>query len=575
MSFFARFRRPPNPEPTTPQEEVAGPVPSRRRRIAAQVTTVLAGLLVFVVLVVPDQVSRLAPGSFLLNAFVRIPIEGLIGAAVLLVLPERPRRVVATVAGGGLGLLTVLKIIDMGFFAVLARSFDPVLDWGLFADGFRFLTGSMGRARAIGAVIGAVLFTLTLIVLTTLAVRRLARVVLRHRRVSIGAITALAAAWAACSLLGVQLVAGVPVASDTAATLAYTSILQVPRDLQDRKNFAKEVAVDAFRGTPGTHLLTGLRGKDVVFAFIESYGRDAVEDPEFAPQVDALLDAGTARLTAAGYSARSGFLTSPTAGGGSWLAHSTLQSGVWVDNEQRYRSLVSSDRLTLTSAFKRTNVRTVGVEPGVTYAWPEGKFYGYDQVYDAQTLGYAGPKFGWATMPDQYTLSAFERLEHGKKNRGPLMAEITFVSSHTPWAPLPRIVGWDEVGDGAIYGPMAKDGYTADEVWKDPARVRAEYRRSIEYSLNSLISYVETYGDQNLVLVFLGDHQPAPIVTGQDASRDVPITIVAHDRGVLDRIAGWGWQDGLRPGPQAPVWRMDAFRDRFLTAFGPEAGHAG
>jgi hypothetical protein len=36
---------------------------------------------------------------------------------------------------------------------------------------------------------------------------------------------------------------------------------------------------------------------------------------------------------------------------------------------------------------------------------------------------------------------------------------------------------------------------------------------------------------------------------------------------VLNRISTWGWQDGLKPGPQAPVWRMDAFRDRFLSAF--------
>ena len=80
---------------------------------------------------------------------------------------------------------------------------------------------------------------------------------------------------------------------------------------------------------------------------------------------------------------------------------------------------------------------------------------------------------------------------------------------------------------------------------------------------------MQTYGDDNLVLVFLGDHQPAAVVTGENASRDVPISIVARDRAVLDRISGWGWQDGLKPGPQAPVWRMDAFRDRFLTAFGP------
>jgi hypothetical protein len=81
---------------------------------------------------------------------------------------------------------------------------------------------------------------------------------------------------------------------------------------------------------------------------------------------------------------------------------------------------------------------------------------------------------------------------------------------------------------------------------------------------------VETYGNDNLVLVFLGDHQAAPVVTGENASHDVPITIVARDPAVLDRITGWGWDNGLKPSPQAPVWRMDAFRDRFLTAFGPQ-----
>ena len=33
-------------------------------------------------------------------------------------------------------------------------------------------------------------------------------------------------------------------------------------------------------------------------------------------------------------------------------------------------------------------------------------------------------------------------------------------------------------------------------------------------------------------------------------------------------IAGWRWQDGMSPSPQAPVWPMAAFRDRFLSAFG-------
>jgi hypothetical protein len=205
--------------------------------------------------------------------------------------------------------------------------------------------------------------------------------------------------------------------------------------------------------------------------------------------------------------------------------------------------------------------------PAVSRTWPEGAFYGYDRLYTAQNLGYRGPLFNFSSMPDQYTLSTFQHAERTKPDHAPVMAEMALLSSHIPWAPLPRLISWDSVGDGSVFAGMPRAG--------DPPVVRAEvrtaYRQSIEYSLSTVISYLETYGGDDLVLVFLGDHQPAPIVAGEGASRDVPITIVAQDQTILDRISGWGWQDGLKPGPQAPVWRMDAFRDRFLTAFGPQA----
>ena len=107
-------------------------------------------------------------------------------------------------------------------------------------------------------------------------------------------------------------------------------------------------------------------------------------------------------------------------------------------------------------------------------------------------------------------------------------------------------------------------------VWRDPDRVRAQYSQSIAYTLTSLTSYLQKYGDKNTVLIFLGDHQPASIVVGEGAIRQVPITIVAKDPAVLDRISSWGWTDGLKPSPKAPVWAMDSFRNRFLTAFGPQ-----
>ena len=60
------------------------------------------------------------------------------------------------------------------------------------------------------------------------------------------------------------------------------------------------------------------------------------------------------------------------------------------------------------------------------------------------------------------------------------------------------------------------------------------------------------------------------VYLGLDASASA--VAIARDPKVLKQIAPWGWQDGMRPDPQAPVWQMHAFRDRFLTAFGPSPG---
>src|SRR5439155_27298976 len=153
------------------------------------------------------------------------------------------------------------------------------------------------------------------LVLMTLSVLRLTRLVVRHRSTAMRTTAVLGVAWATCAVLGVQIVPGVPLAASSASTLAYDSVLQVRDGLRDRKAFAVEAAVDAFRDTPGTDLLTALRGKDVMVTFVESYGRVAIDDPEFAPQISALLDGGNRRMRAAGFASRSAFLTSPTFGG--------------------------------------------------------------------------------------------------------------------------------------------------------------------------------------------------------------------------------------------------------------------
>ena len=537
----------------------------RWRLVVWWVTTVLAGVLVLVALVVPNQLSHVGPA-----ALVRIPIEGILGVLLLAVLPERPRRVVAIVAGAALGVLLIGKIIDMGFYRVLDRPFNAVFDWPLLTDAVEFLRRSIGRLGATAAVVGAVLLVVAVLGLMTLSVLRLSALVVRHRTVALRTTAGLGVAWVTCAALGVQIAAGAPVASWSASALAADRLGQLPANLRDERAFTAALKVDAFRDAPGADLLTSLRGKDVIVAFVEAYGRAAIEDPRLAPGVGAVLDDGERRLTAAGYGSRSAFLTSPTFGGGSWLAHSTLLSGLWVNNEERYRTLLASDRFTLTGAFHRAGWRTVGVMPAVREPWPEGqRFYGYDKLYTAPDLGYRGPLFAFGSMPDQYTLSAFQRAERATPGHAPLMAEIVLLSSHLPWVPVPRLVDWDRVGDGTVFDGTVGDGVSPELMLRDRDRAVPAYGRSVEYSLSALVSYVEHSGDDNLVLVMLGDHQPASVVAGERARRDAPISIVARDPAVLDRISSWGWPDGLKPDPAAPVWRMDTFRDRFLTAYGP------
>ncbi len=374
-------------------------------------------------------------------------------------------------------------------------------------------------------------------------------------------------------MLGVVWVAlrvlGAPVASTSAAALAVDEVKAVRSGLRAHDILAREIPRDRFRATPGDRLLTGLRGKDVLLLFVESYGKVAVQGSSFSPGVDAVLDQGTAQLRAGGFSSRSAFLSSSTFGGLSWLAHSTLQSGIRIGTQRGYDQLVKSDRLTLSGAFKRAGWRAVVEDPANKRTWPEGSaFYHYDKIYDRRNVGYRGPGFGLPPMPDQYVLEALQRLELAKRHRPPLFAEVDLISSHAPWTRIPRLIPWDAVGDGSIFDRVGVEESTRAALFGDSKRARAAYGHSIQYTMSTIVSFVRHYGNDKHVVVLLGDHQPATTVSGQGASHDVPISVIAHDPKVMEQIAGWSWQNGLRPSPQAPVWPMDAFRDRFLAAFG-------
>ncbi|MDC0766133.1 CDP-alcohol phosphatidyltransferase [Streptomyces sp. HD] len=511
----------------------------------------------------PNTLGNLKPTEFL-----RLPAEAVIGAAVLLTLPRRPRLIAAATSGAALGALTALNLLDMGYNEFLGRHFNIVLDWELLDDAHSYIEDSLGGTTTVLLTIGLVILVVLLIALVALATVRIADLLARHKAdASKGALIA-GTVWITCTAFGLQ-IAGVPIAADHTAGVIKVHARRALDTLRDEAAFAQDAKTDTFGNTPPAQLVPDLRGKDIVFTFIESYGRSAIEDPEIAPGVTGTLDTSTQALAKAGYHAKSGWLTSATYGGSSWLGHSTTLSGLWIDNQQRYRTVMASDHLSLTKVFRKTgDWDTVGVMPGVQKAWPEQSYYGLDKVYNAFQLGYKGPKFSWSTMPDQYALEAFQRQVHGKKHDKPLMSEIILTSSHQPWAPIPKMVDWDDLGDGSLFKPIQQAGTKPADIISDSTRSKQEYGKSISYSVTSLTQWLERYGTDDTVLVFLGDHQPMARVSGTKASRDVPISIVAKDPKVLDKISDWNWTDGLQPAAKAPVWKMSSFRDRFLTAYG-------
>ncbi|HET8666267.1 MAG TPA: CDP-alcohol phosphatidyltransferase family protein [Nocardioides sp.] len=533
-----------------------------RSPLVRPVMDVVAVVLVWAALMAPHR-----PDEVSVTALLGIPVELLLFVALAVVLPPLWGRIVGVIGGVALMVTLVLSGLDLGFYEAFDRPFNLLTDPGYVGSGLDLVhrtAGTSGQVLAVGVVVLLALGGLALCVWAALRLRRMAH---RAPRAWGRVVVALTAVWAVAGVGGAH-VSGVPVAAAPATSLVRTQVDQVRAELHDREVFERTLADDPYAATPGRDLLRDLRGKDVLLVFVESYGRVAVDGSWFAPMVDRTLTTSSADLAAMGYSVRSGWLRSPTFGGISWLAHSTVQTGLWIDSQQRYDQVLDGERFNLSQAFGRAGWRTVSDIPSDDAGWEQGRrFYGFDQMYDASNVGYVGPRFSYARIPDQYTLKAFADRELRPGKRRPVMAEVDLVSSHTPWTPIPRLVPWHRIGDGSVYNGMREGHSSFLDVLGGSGQQR-NYARSIQYSLRSLVSFVRHAHDKNLVMVVLGDHQPNSNVSGTGVSHDVPISLIARDPAVIERINHWDWTPGLQPESNLPVLPMDRFRDRFLAAFG-------
>lgn len=316
--------------------------------------------------------------------------------------------------------------------------------------------------------------------------------------------------------------------------------------------------------------LSRVRGADVFVIFIESYGAISWDRPAFVEG----LAASRARLDAdiheTGRSVVSALVESPTFGGESWLAHISLLSGTEVRDQNTNVRLMGQRRETMVTAFSRQGYRTVAIMPGLQHSWPEGGFYGFDQVYDTAKLGYKGPPFGWWDITDQYALARMDALSVAPRSRQPVFVFFPTISTHTPFVPTPPYQrDW-----ARALTPTPYDPEELDRAWSQPPDwldLGPGYMQALDYFQASLGGYLRLRADRDFVVILVGDHQPPALVTGEGASWNVPVHVIASRPAVLDRLRRHGFHDGLDP-QHSLVGKMHALLPILLDAFGDANG---
>src|SRR5271166_876167 len=355
----------------------------------------------------------------------------------------RPRmtsgRLVALVLALIVGVMALLNLADAVTPTLLGRDLNLFWDLRHLPSLFGLAGGAAGFGRAAAALaLGAV----TMLLLTAAAywIWRKVLAGLADRRVALGV----------AILLGVALdvTAFVP---DPERPLATGPGIELARQIANGVSaatagggaFAPALAAPA----PPRSALAGLKRRDVYLVYLESYGTTVFDTPEFRATLGEPLSQFETSLREAGYTIASNRLVSPTFGGGSWLAHATMASGIRLDDPVLYTLLLDSGRKLLPGYFKDAGWRAIDIMPGTKAPAPEARAWGFDREVYATELGYHGPSFGWFAIPDQFTLERAAAIREALGPETPVFTQIVLVSSHIPFSPVPPyLADWHDAG---------------------------------------------------------------------------------------------------------------------------------
>jgi hypothetical protein len=318
-----------------------------------------------------------------------------------------------------------------------------------------------------------------------------------------------------------------------------------------------EAEASAGHAEKAEYVFPRLRDRDLLLFIIESYGHTLFSNQAHYDLIAPYYREFESRLFEQEFKVRSKFVVSPAYGGRSWLADSTLLTGMLIDTQHKYNSIIHSKTMNLTHVMDRAGYFSLFSAPGTKFAEEDWKsFYYFDQYYFEKDFDYQGPYFSFGIMPDQYLIYETWKKHLSLSQNRPDFVVFTLVSSHVPFRRVPPFVeDWHSIGDGSIYHSLPVQTFSNN--WLSGGEYPEGYTASIQYVLNTVTDFIVKFITDDTLVLVVGDHQPRFPISEREATFAVPVHVISKNAELIRSFEQFDFSYGLQPDQNNPHGRME------------------
>jgi len=290
---------------------------------------------------------------------------------------------------------------------------------------------------------------------------------------------------------------------------------------------------------------------DIYLLAIESYGLVVFSDDSMRMAINSELKKMEVELVNTGWKYVSALSVSPSFGGKSWVAYSSILYGFNFKNQGTYDALFNMPELydfpswpNVLKAQGYKNIRLNSLPPAdlVDVPWEQySKFYNVDQWIRFQDLDYRGKRFGFGPAPpDQFSFNkAMELLEDEQK---PIFFFFLNQNTHHPFiSPKETVTDWKMLND-------QKEGKEAQGIGFLGTPDKSSYINAIKYQFDYISQYILNHADSTDIFIIVGDHQP-PFVSDPKDGMACPVHIISKYPELNKSLMENGFMPGMIPQP--------------------------